>query len=290
MVQRMADSKVTVALVLALACCARSPAQQGGDASSVDAGSAWAPSGTATAATAAAARDAGVVPDADTLVFNLAPLAPDEPFQGMIALQARFGSGFDPAPKYVFTLKGKKARWDLIGQGGKGEVRGYRVYDGEAHKFFTVAPELKSILVTDESALSSPADAGKHTWTWKPFALEPHGAVAGQACDRQITSDDEYEYDVCSAEGLVPFPMQDLSGTIARVVPFNGALEEKGRFPVHVSVRRLHAGDGGPANTIVGALQIARIERGRVPDGAFDLPPLPRVQAASLDFGRPTRR
>jgi hypothetical protein len=209
----------------------------------------------------------------------------------MVSLQAKFGNAYDAAPAYVFTLKEKKARWDLIGQGGKGEVRGYRVYDGDEHRFYTVAPELKSVLVTDEAVLATDAGGASRTWTWKPFTAEPHGVVGGRPCDRMITRDDELEYDVCAAPGLAPFPMQDLSGAIASVVPFNASLMSQGMFPLHVTVRRLHAGDGGVARGVVGSLQVMRIERGRVPLNAFDLPPsLPRVPTASLDFGRPPRR
>ncbi len=234
--------------------------------------------------------DAATAPDGDTLLFNLAPLPPDAPFQGMMSLQARFGNGFSPAAVYVFTFKGKKVRWDLIADGGKGEILGYRVYDGEEHKFYTVAPALKSVLVTDEASAGASIDAGA-SWTWKPFTPEPHGMASGYPCDQRITHDDEIEYGVCVAKGLPQFPMQDLTGTLAHVVPFNATLLETGGFPVDVVMRRLRAGDGGAARSMAGSLQVMRIERGKVPENAFDIPAsLPRVPAASLDFGRRARR
>jgi len=234
-----------------------------------------------------ATADADEAPDADVgkMQFNLGPLPPDAPFEGMMVVEARLTT--QPAQIYVFTVKGKKARWDLFGEGGKGAVSAFRVYDGATHKFYTTAPTLKSILVTDEASIAPDAGAADGGYRWSTFAAGPTGVVAGVSCDRQETRDDAFDYVVCSAPGLVPFPMQLLAGAIGQVTPFNGSLMAKGRVPLHVTKRKSHAVG---VKAMVGWLEVKQIERGRVPEGAFDLPKLPEVPAANLDYGRPIKR
>jgi hypothetical protein len=226
----------------------------------------------------------------DELAVSLEPLPPDAPFQGIVTLEARAGHGTPPA-KYVFTLKGKKARWDLLSPGEKGQVLGFRVYDGDQHAFFTVAPARKSVFVTSESALlKGDAAPPSRAWTWNALAVEPHGALLGYSCDRETTRDEEFEYDVCASDKLVSFPMQELAGPLTSVVPFNGSLGEKGLFPLFVTVRRLKPAPGQAPGATAGNLRVLHVDRGKVSDSAFELPPWPRVDAVTLDYGRPAQK
>jgi hypothetical protein len=226
---------------------------------------------------ATAAREAGA--DGHDRDLVLGPLPPDAPFEGTIRMQVNLAEDRSGAT-YAFTVRGKKVRWNLFFESGAAE--GYRVYDGDEHRFYTVVPAQSVVMTTQESDLAP--DAGKGlSWKFTPMPLEPKGGVHGYSCDRQQTRDEKNQYDICVASGLVPFPLQLLPGSIAQIVPFNDALVAKGLFPLSVTVRpAVHM---APAQLAIrGTLVALDIDRGRVPDGAFAIPPFPRRAAPSLQY------
>jgi hypothetical protein len=204
----------------------------------------------------------------------------------MITLRAT-ARGQDPdAPPalYYFYLKGKKARWDLFGEGGTAAPVGYRIYDGETRKFYTKMRQ-PIVYVTDESALTSRAGPLRD-WKFSPFKLEPHGQVQGVPCLRQTTQDDEYEYDACLASGFPTIPLPLLGEALAEAVPFNAAVQRKGLFPLSVAIHALKhtPGAGGRAlpGPPMGGLKVLEVNRGEVPSDAFAVPPFPTTETPTL--------
>ena len=230
--------------------------------------------------------DWGTTADGGRTLFPLGPLPADAPFQGRISLQIAEPVDTDTEPdsteiaRYDFTVQGKKARWDLFSRGGKGRPVGYRIYDGEQRKFFTVMRQ-PQIFVTNESALESDA-AKPRAWAFTPFAQEPHGKVQDYPCDLVDTQDDTNRYHLCLAKGLPVLPLHLLGPALGVAVPFGAALEKKGLFPLTVIVRPRKIPDGGAIAPLAGKLTLLALERGLVPDNAFVLPKFPSTETPKL--------
>lgn len=213
--------------------------------------------------------------------FALGPLAPGAPFEGTVGVRvATIESDTTEYATYHFVLKGRKVRWDLFSEGGKGDPTGYRMYDGEARKFYTVMHQ-PVLYTTDEAALSPDAGTPK-SWRLSPFKLEPKGMVENVACSNMRTHDEEFEYDACLASGIPTLPMPLLGPGVARAVPFGPELQKKGLFPLHVVVRRSKAPPGVTIRPVVATLTVFKIERGQVPDRAFELPRYPVTETPTL--------
>jgi hypothetical protein len=221
-------------------------------------------------------------PDAGTgTSFELGPLPADAPFEGKLRIEVvTIQPETTDYARYSFFLKGKKARWDLFGDEGKGETAGYRVYDGEKQEFFTIMRQ-PVLYATREDILRG--DGGSpRSWTVTPFRLEPKATVANLACDQMVTHDREFDYAVCLAPGLPGLPLHLLGPAMARVLPFGPYFRTKGLFPLSVVVRRSRLAPGETIRPVVAKLTVIEAERGRVPERAFELPPYPRTDTATL--------
>jgi len=258
------------AVLLALApSCGRSV-----EATPRDAGAPPAPAASARPVDAAAD-----VVDHHATKFVLGPLPDNAPFEGSVTLQVALTTEPDlPPAKYTFFMKGKKVRWDLFTEGGRGVSTGFRLYDGAQRKFFTFL-EQPVVYTTDVSALLGDAGSSR-PFKFAPFAPEPNGAVFGIPCDRMQTADEKYEYDVCLASGLPTLPLSVLGKNMEVAVPFSAALERRGQFPVSVIVRPRGAAKG--PRPWIAILKVLSVERGRVPDAAFDLPAYPFQPSPTL--------
>jgi len=218
-------------------------------------------------------------------MYELGPLPADAPFEGRVVAQVTGAADSERGPAtYIFTMAGKKVRWDLFESGGAGGFVGYRVYDAEARKILTVVSDLQVVLATDELALDADAGANRD-WHLVPSRFEQHGAVLDTKCDRFEAHDDDFDYQLCAAPGFVPFPVHLLAGELGKATAFNAALEDKGLFPLASTMRRHFDDKNKPKMTpLVGRFEVVKIERGKVPEKAFALPPLPRVPADKLEF------
>jgi hypothetical protein len=213
--------------------------------------------------------------------FELGPLPSDAPFEGMLSVQvASLGPDRAEYANYHFALKGTKARWDLFAEGGKGDPTGYRLYDGDAHKFYTVVRQ-PVLYTTDERDLLRET-GGLKTWQFTPFRLEPKAIVDNVGCNRVQTKDGEFDYDTCLASGIPTIPWQLLGAGMAQAVPFGAALQKKGLFPLSVVVRRSRLSRGTAIRPVVATLTVLRIERGQLPERAFELPPFPVSDTPTL--------
>jgi hypothetical protein len=264
--------------------CSRAPTElpPGDAASAVAPGSA---TPIAPATRTSEADEWGTTADGGPTLFPLGPLPPDAPFQGRLTIQVVIpGDTDDPetteSARYNFTIKGKKARWDLFSRGGKGRPVGYRIYDSEPHKFYTVMRQ-PQLYVTDEASLNGDAGAPK-AWKFTPFALEPKGKVQDYPCDIVNTQDDQYEYHACLASGLPTLPLQLLGSAMALAVPFGAVLEKKGLYPLLVVVRPRSASRDAGLKPLVAKLTLLQLERGLVPDVAFELPHFPVTETPRL--------
>lgn len=228
--------------------------------------------------------------------LTLGPLPADAPFEGRLALEASIVSDPTSVPaRYEFLVKGKRLRWDLFGDGGKGGSAGFRVYDAAQRKFFTVLHQ-PVIYETAEAVLLGDAGTAR-VYKLGPFELDPKGAVQGIPCDRVQTDDERFHYDACLASGLPTFPLSVLGKALALTVPFSPLLEARGQFPLNVVVRP-RAPDSPPGRAgaaskalrpIEATLKVVSVERGRVPGEAFDLPAYPVVATTTLSPARPRR-
>jgi hypothetical protein len=238
-------------------------------------------------------RDGDVPPpppeEVDTLAqrFLREPLAPSAPFEGEIVLRVVLFRGMEATPpaRYAFVFKGDRVRWDLASDEGKGTAAGYRVYDGNKHKFFTVL-RTPTVYSTDLSALLGDA-GGSHPYSFSPFALEPKGAVQEVPCDRMVAEDAQLRYDVCLANHFPMLPLRALGGAMEIAVPFSDQLEKNGQFPLDVMVRAREP--GAPPGTIPkgpaafrARLSVQKITRAHVSDAAFDLPGYEVVNSPTL--------
>ena len=234
--------------------------------------------------------------EVDTLAtrFLRGPLPADAPFEGEISFRVSMLTGPEkPAARYSFVMKGSKVRWDLVGDGGKGDSAGYRIYDAKQRKFYTVM-HVPFVYVTPATALLG--DAGPaHKYTLRPFALEPKGAVMGIPCNRMQTDDDRFHYDVCVASGMPGIPLNALAHGLDLAVPFGEVLEANGQFPLDVVVREPKAGaaaDSGPHRGPAkwhATLKVSKITRAQVSDAAFDLPGYKIVESPNLSPAVPAR-
>jgi hypothetical protein len=264
-------STLLCGVLVAFASCSHTPKEH---PAAADAGS---------PATSASAEPAKADWGAGPTVFELGPLPPEAPFEGRVTVQVTANdeqAGLGEPASYYFTMKGKKARWDLFDKGGMGAPSGYRVYDADQHTFFTVMRR-PTLYTTNEATLIGDAGALK-ALKLAPFKLEPRGTVQGTACDRVTAQDDAFDYEACLASGLPPVPLHLLGGVIAKVVPFGAELEKRGAFPLNVIIRERKLPDGTTVRPIFAKLTTMRIERGRVPDKAFELPSFPVVETPLL--------
>lgn len=215
--------------------------------------------------------------------FPLGPLPEDAPFEGNVGLKVTEIGPENTRANFTFLVKGKKLRWDIVGGGGTGAVIGYRIYDGEKRKFFSVLSDEPSVFVTDANRLVG--DGGSsYAYKLTPFAPEPKGAVLGMPCDRMLTDDDHSHYDVCLTSALPTLPFMLLGGPMATALPFSSLLDQRGTFPISVSARPLTAAPGksGGGGAPRGSLKLVKVDRGRVPNAAFDLPAYPSIASAQL--------
>jgi hypothetical protein len=225
--------------------------------------------------------------------YALGPLPADAPFEGIVALQVALPDQPEHATaRYTFYMKGKKLRWDLFSEGGKGDSVGYRVYDGADRKFYTFL-DRPVVYVTDAAGLVRDAGAARD-YAFTPFAMEPHGVVMGLPCDRLEADDEHYRYEVCLASGLPTLPLAVLGSSLAVALPFSATLDQRGLFPLSVVVRARDPQKGaepGPKRPRppAAALKVLRVERGRVPEAAFDLPAYPFAPSATLTSTHPLR-
>jgi hypothetical protein len=222
-------------------------------------------------------------------VFPLAPLPPDAPFQGRLTLRvASFDAEKTEYSSYYVYVRRGAARWDLFAQDSDEAPVGYRVYDTDRHTFFTVMRRpviyetAEGDLAGDDSSSQPASPAARPAWRFTPFALEPKGAVEGWPCDRMQTFDAEREFDVCLAAGLPSLPLHLFGGALGQAVPFGATLREKGLFPLSVEVRRRTRAPGTLIRAIAARLSVVEIERGLVPDRAFELPDYPKVRTTTL--------
>ncbi len=240
--------------------------------------------------------DAAATEETDTLAtrFLRGPIPGDAPFEGEIIFRVSMLTGPDNVPaKYSFIMKGNKIRWDLAGDGGKGESAGYRIYDSKEHKFYSVM-HAPFVYVTKASMLlGDPGAASKYTL--RPFAPEPKGAVQGVPCKRMQTEDDRFHYSFCVASGMPTIPLNALGHGLDVVVPFGELLEMSGQFPLDVVVRepKLRIADSGtpprgPAQWHA-TLKVLKVTRAKVSDAAFDLPGYKIVEAPNLSPAVPLR-
>jgi hypothetical protein len=140
-------------------------------------------------------------------------------------------------------------------------------------------------------------DAGAaRAYKFTPFAMEPRGVVMGIPCDRMETEDAYNRYEVCLASGLPTLPLAVLGNALAVAAPFSAALDQRGQFPLSVVARARepdHPLGTEPAprrpHPPAAALKVLRVERGRVPDAAFDLPAYPFAPSATLTSTHPLR-
>ncbi len=228
------------------------------------------------------------LPDHHPTQFELGPLAPGAPFAGRLTVQVTRTNPTDPDTTdivtYYFTVKGKKARWDLFGESGTGDPTGYRIYDGDQHKFFTVMRQ-PVLYTTDEAALiaSRAADAGApRSVKLVPDKSDTTGNVEGVACSRMTGQDDENEYLTCLGPGLPPIPLHLLGDAIAAALPFGADVAKKGLFPLTVIVRSKQRPKGSPVKPILARLATTKVERGDPPDSAFTLPTYPVTELPFL--------
>jgi hypothetical protein len=241
-------------------------------------------------ATADPAREDASTDVADRVArrFIKGPLPAEAPFEGVVSLQVVLvGEANRPPVRHTFVMKGKKLRWDLFSEGGKGAEVAYRIYDGTQHKFFTVPPGRPVVYATSAAVLLADAGAAR-SYKLSPFAAEPKGAILGMPCARMQTDDERLHYDLCLAEGLPTLPLAVLGKSLEAVVPFSELLDSRGLFPLNIMVRprepSAHADAAAHAPQLPphATLKTVKIERGQVSDAAFDLPGYPVVDAPTL--------
>jgi hypothetical protein len=217
-------------------------------------------------------------------LFPLGPLPADAPFEGRVTVVVEsmtdVDEGSTSSATYHFTTKGHKARWDLFGSGGKGSAVGYRIYDGDQHRFFTVMKQ--PVLYATNEALLPGAVATKPTWTFAPAKDEPHGSVQNIPCDRVETKDDKYQYSACLTSKLTTIPIQLLGPAAAIALPFGNALEKQGLFPLTVVARGPVLDPRSKGRPVVAKLTVEEVERGSVPDDVFTLPSYPVTETPTL--------
>jgi hypothetical protein len=203
------------------------------------------------------------------------------PFEGMLSLQVTtVGSDSTEYATYHFALKGKKARWDLFAEGDKGDPTGYRLYDGDRHVFYTVVRQ-PVLYTTDEGELSRQGGPPR-SWRFEPFRFEPKAVVENVPCSRVETHDEEFDYDACVASGIPTLPLQLLGASMAQAAPFGAALQKKGLFPLSIVVRVSKRPPGAKIRPVRATLTVLKIERGRVPERAFELPHFPVTDTPTL--------
>lgn len=274
-----------LSLVAGLSSCSRAPKEL----LPPDAGAAAVPdTGSVPSPESLLAPAGSALPDHHPTEFELGPLAPDAPFAGRLTLQLTRTNPTDSDKTdivtFYFTVKGKKARWDLFGEAGTGDPSGYRIYDGNQHKFFTVMRQ-PVLYTTDEATLiaTRAADAGApKNIKLVPDKSEPGGNVQGVACTRMMGQDDEDEYLTCLATGLPPIPLHLLGEASAAILPFGADIEKKGLFPLTVLVRSKERPKGSPIKPILARLSTLKVERGDPPDSAFTPPSYPVTELPFL--------
>ena len=255
----------------------------------------------ADSSSSSAPRDAG----SDAIAARIGDLPAGEPFEGTIVAEAvDISANGDhdeepPTATYKFTVKGQSVRWDLFGE--KSQAIAYRIYDGFRHQFITVLPATKTMMIAFEGAIDVTLDAGPPR-VWEFSTISTEGKVADYPCERLRTTDALYRYDMCVATGLPPFPIHILAGVVGAILPFNGALQKKGLFPLSTQVYPLgtsldggKAADAGRPKTSAAAPPIGRfivihMERFKVNPQLFLLPDYVPVQVHSLRLGTKNKR
>lgn len=244
--------------------------------------------------------DASVAADAPS-EDEAIDLPPGAPFEGTVDVSADLASTGDasdmPEENYSFTLKGKKARWDLYG--GADAKGSYRIHDGATNQFFSVMPAAKSTFVTADASILDKryGDAGA-PGPWVFRVVDEHGAFAGLPCERWSTELGKVHFEMCVTKELPPFPLHLLTGALGKVVPFNPDLMDRGVFPLTVIATEIpkagaDAGakpprpkDGGLATPDRGALrgrmQVTHVDRRRVRDDVFVVPDYPQTKTETL--------
>jgi hypothetical protein len=286
MLRRFTHS-VAGGLVVALASCSRGAPPS----SSREAG--------APAVVSAAAIDGAAPARAVDFDASVGELPADAPFEGRITASAG-----DPSPDadvrrkrqaYSFTVQGKRFRWDIFVTAEGRASQGYRIYDGEKKKFFTVLEPTRQVMIFDEP--SAAVDAGVSP-TWK-FVPVTKGNIAGHPCDIESTSDTTREYEACIAHDLPTFPFHLLVGVASEAAPFNVALEAQGEFPLVASAypkRPKGALKGDPRaphspRGLLARFEVWEITRFRVNPAVFDIPSdYTQIQSTHLDIARPSLR
>lgn len=176
---------------------------------------------------------------------NRAPLAS---FEGTLKVFVPDATSREPL---LVEVKGNRARWDLVPTAG--ESAGYRIYDGNARRLFTIIPTQKLQFVDDAEArdaagVGQGATAGD--WAFAPLG---DGRVADQPCERFRATRGSDEFLGCATKAIVALPMARMFPLLAARAPFLETLEEEGRLVLALAAA---PGPGLPAKPLLNSLSI----------------------------------